>query len=310
MFALGFLGVGLGPLDCSGVSTFIAAVTFVGGGDEMTGFGDGNGATLTGEGSDLVVDLTSLEVGASVAAEFAFGVRLFGPLALLFVAWVNSTPSELGLLSWVLVEMLALGALSSAGRGLPLRDKMPARAGFKRAASLLFSGNFALKLVSIEDGAFFSALTGSGFVLVLRSVVVALFSETGVDTTFELIDSSESDFVGNVILDCWAIGSSFFNEVGLEGRTRDSAGAADLSSMTFLISIFSVEGPVLCNAIRLASASGTGSDGFAELRDSGRLPIDPLPAFMASFFCRMLSLNSSIRLLGCGPPVTFNAAFP
>jgi len=203
MFALGFLGVGLGPLDCSGASTFFAAVNFVGGVDEMTGFGEGKGATLTGEGSDLVVDLTSLETGVSFAAGFAVGVRLFGPLALPFVVWVNSGPSELGLLPSVFVEMLAFGALSSAGRGLPLLDRIPARAGFRRAASLLFSGNFALKLDSANDGAgaALMGLGGSGSVLVLRSAVVSLFSEPDVDINLELTDSSDRDFGGKLTLD-------------------------------------------------------------------------------------------------------------
>lgn len=146
--------------------------------------------------------------------------------------------------------------------------------------------------------------------MVFRRVGVEFVSEIGVDPTFELIVSSDSDLAGTIMGEIWDVKASFFSGVGFGGRSRDRAGAAGLSSNIFLTSIFSLDGPVLCNAIRLASASGTGSDGFVAFRDSGRLPSDPPPVFIASFFWRILSLNSSTRLLGCGPPVVFKAAFP
>lgn len=118
MFELGFLGVGLGPLDCSETSILLAAIAFVTGvdkmdglvtegdemvglvteGDEVAGFGDGNGATLTCTGSALELGFSSLETDSCVA-ELAFGVRLFGPLALPFVTWVNSVEVELCVVS-------------------------------------------------------------------------------------------------------------------------------------------------------------------------------------------------------------------
>lgn len=94
---------------------------------------------------------------------------------------------------------------------------------------------------------------------------------------------------------------------GFEAGVLGFAGA----SICFLVSIFSAEFPVFCSAMRLANASGMLTAVFSVgLITSGRLPIIPLPVFMISFFCRILSLNSSTLFVFCGPPVTLNAALP
>lgn len=179
-----------------------------------------------------------------------------------------------------------------------------------RAASLLFSASLALKPPSVDGRALFLVSIDSGFVVVLRRVDVGFFSEMPAVATAVPMDSSDSDFACKKLGGAWVVRVSFFSTSGFGGRSRDNIGVAGFSLNAFLTSIFSEDGPVLCNPIRLTNASGTGSDGFGELRDSGRLPSVPVPVFIASFFCKILSLNSSTRLLGCGPPVALKAAFP
>lgn len=63
------------------------------------------------------------------------------------------------------------------------------------------------------------------------------------------------------------------------------------------------------NSFLLARPSGTGFS--AGVVDAGFTPTPSACAFLnSSFFCRIASLNSSLRSVFFGPPVTLRAALP
>jgi hypothetical protein len=121
------------------------------------GSGTGSGDVTIGAATtaDLFGSVVMVGLLLSVDDELTFGVLLFGPLALAFVMCVNPADPSIvlsrescGLLR-VCIAVPVLGVPSSDGLGLPLRPSMPTSAGFRRPASLLFSGSFVLKAGSV-----------------------------------------------------------------------------------------------------------------------------------------------------------------
>jgi hypothetical protein len=121
----------------------------------------------TAEAEELVEGCFLMGLLPWVEAASLFGALRLGPLARALVMWVNSAEFSCVVcrescgLPRACIGSSSFADWSLVGLGLPLRDKIPARAGLRRAASLLFSGSFVLKVGSAEDAT--SAGGASGF---------------------------------------------------------------------------------------------------------------------------------------------------
>lgn len=283
--------------DFCGVETF----AFEKGGTvdvESAAFNGGDDFSTIGE-VGLVV------LGSSVG--FVVGARRLGPRARPLVLW-SSGPVLDGAASSVVASEFPPPAALFPEAGGP-RAKMPANAGLKRSASLPDNPALAIpgrptglgfggSLVSLtflgETGDAFGTKVPAG---ISSARPFKCFSEREGEIPGELDRAAGGGFIGF----CGGVGLAFSFRLFI----REIASGVVVVGL-FMELIESFELSDRCRTFLSASGAGVSDSRFSMVRFGSVAAF----AFIASFCLTRLSLSSSTRTRGAGPPVMLRPAFP